>query len=187
MLSNIKFAAKTTFIILLMCGASTLLTFIQLTLFGIEHSNLLMMNPLTSGYLHLSVVHLVSNAIILFLALCSDTNKEFNAIKIFYVTIIIELIYLPVEIINLSQIAIGISGTGYFLVSRYFFSWKEKTGLGVCIIFLLTAVEINGMFPTSVPDDAAHLVHFIGIVLGYISFVSERKNSFKLLNVQKIN
>lgn len=164
-----------------MCGASTLLTFIELTLFGIQNSDLLMMNPLTSGYLHLSVVHLISNTIILFFALCSDTNKEYNAMKIFYVTIIIELIYLPLEIVYPSQIAIGISGTGYFLVSRYFFSWKEKTWLGVCIIFLLTAVEINGMFSTSVPDDSAHLVHIIGIVFGFISLAHERKKSFKLV------
>jgi len=181
MLSNLKFAAKTTFVILLMCAASTLLTFIQLTLFGIEYSDLLMMNPLTSGYLHLSVVHLVSNAIILFLALCSDINKEYNALKIFYVTIIIEMIYLPVEIINLSQIAIGISGTGYFLVSRYFFNWKEKSWLGVCIVLLLTMVEFNGMFSTSSPDDSAHIVHLIGIVLGFISLAHERKKSFKLV------
>ena len=181
MLGNLKFAAKTTFIILLMCATSTLLTFIQLTLFGIEYSDLLMMNPLTSGYLHLSVVHLASNAIILFIALCSDINKEYNALKIFYITIIIEIVYLPIEIINSSQIAIGISGTGYFLVSRYFFNWKEKFLLGVCIVLLLMMVEFNGMFSTSGTDDSAHVVHLIGIVFGFISLAQERKKSFKLL------
>lgn len=178
--SNLKFAAKTTAITLLVCGISTLLAFIELGVFGIDYSNLLTMNPLTSGYLHLGIVHLVSNTIILFLALCSDINRGYNALRIFYVTVLIELVYLPAEIAGISEIAIGISGTCYFLVSRYFLTWKEKSWMGICIVFLIAGTELDEMFSISSPDDSAHMVHIIGIMFAYFSLVLERKRFFKL-------
>jgi hypothetical protein len=187
MLDNIKFAAKTTTITLLACGASTVITFIQLVIFGTENSNLLMMNPLTSGYLHLGMAHLFSNAVILFLSLCSDVNREYNALKIFYITVLIELVYLPAEIAGVSEIAIGISGTGYFLLSRYLFSWKEKSHIGIGIALLLALIEFNGLFSKSVTEDSAHWVHLLGIAFGYFSIrpLGEKLTSFKLAIPQK--
>lgn len=179
MRDNLKFAFKTIGIVILFCGASTLLTFIQLMIFGEDNSNLLMMNPLLSGYLHLSVPHFVSNMMLMFLALCSDVNQRYTALKIFYVTLIIEMIYLPIEVIELSQIAIGISGTCYFLISRFFFSWKQKAWLGASIAVALALIEFNGFF--SAPNDAAHGVHLIGILLGYLSLPRESKSVPKLL------
>lgn len=178
--SNLKFAVKTTAITILACGASTLLTFIGLGLFGIDYSDLLTMNPLTSGYLHLGIVHLISNTIILFLALCSDINKEYNAVRVFYITVLIELFYLPAEIAGISEIAIGMSGTCYFLVSRYFFTWKEKPWIGICIVFLIAGTEIEGMLSATSSDDSAHMVHIIGIMFAYFSLVLGSKRFFKL-------
>lgn len=173
--SNSKSAAKTTAITLLGCGASSLITFIQLGLFGLNYSDLLMMNPLTSGYLHIGLGHLASNMIVLFLALRLGINQGYNALKIFYITIGMELIYLPLEILEISQIAIGISGTCYFLVSRYFFSWQQKAWLGNSIILLLATIELNGIFSQSDSSDFAHIVHLIGIGFGYTSLILDRE------------
>ena len=179
MRDNLKFAFKTTGLTALACGAATVLTFIQLMIVGEDNSNLLMMNPLLSGYLHLSIPHFASNMLLVFLALCSDINQKYPTLKIFYVTLVIEMIYLPLEVLGLSQIAIGISGTCYFLISRFFFSWREKAWLGASVAVVLALVEFNGFF--SAPDDAAHGVHLLGILLGFLSLSKERKTSPKLL------
>ena len=179
MRDNLKFSLKTTGLTILACGAATVLTFIQIMIIGEDNSNLLMMNPLLSGYLHLSVPHFISNMLLIFLALCSDINQKYTLLKIFYVTLIIEMIYLPLEVLELSQIARGISGTCYFLISRFFFSWREKAWLGASIAVVLALIEFNGFF--SAPDDAAHGVHLLGIFLGFISLPRERKSSPKLL------
>jgi hypothetical protein len=185
--SNLKFAAKTTAITLLACGASTLLIFIELGIFGVDYSDLLTMNPLTSGYLHLGIVHLVSNAIILFLALCSDINRNYNALRIFYVTVLIELVYLPAELAGISEIAIGMSGTCYFLVSRYFLTWKEKPWMGICIVFLIVMTELNEMLSKSSTDNSAHMVHIIGVVFAYFSIhlTGEKLTQIKLTPTHK--
>lgn len=179
MIGNLKFSLKNTGITILGCGAATVLTFIQLMIFGEDASNILMMNPFLSGYLHLSILHFASNSVLIFFALCSDTNRKYDALKILGITVLMELIYLPLEILDISRIAIGISGTGYFLLSRFFFNWKEKAWLGASIAVALTLIEFSGFFAG--PEDAAHGMHILGIALGYISLLRERRYSLKLL------
>ncbi len=175
MRENLKFAFKTTGLTMLACGAATILTFIQLMIVGEDNSNFLMLNPILGGYLHLSVPHFASNMFLLFLALCSDINQKYTPKKIFYITLIIELIYLPFELLEISQIAIGISGTCYFLISRFFFSWREKAWLGASIAVVLALIEFSGFF--SAPGDAAHGVHLLGILLGFLSLPRESRSS----------
>jgi hypothetical protein len=117
--------------------------------------------------------------ILIFLALCSRVNQGYGVLKIYAITFLMELIYLPLEIAEVSRIAIGISGTCYFLISRFFFSWKEKAWLGACIVIALASVEFWGFFYAA--DDAAHGVHIMGIIFGYFSIRREMRHSFKLV------
>ena len=143
---------------------------------------LILMNPFTKGYLHLSLDHFVTNFIILFLALLSPINSFYDFKKIFKVTLVIYSIYLPVEFLGLSQTAIGLSGTGYFLLSRYFFSWKERSQLGVFIIGILALLELGASINGST-DKTAHLVHIIGICLGYLSLRYAHKKGLEKLGL----
>lgn len=175
-MSNVSLSAKTTGITILFCGASTVFIFLQVVVFGINSSNLIMMNPLLSGYLHLSMQHFLLNMGILLLALIPEVNRYYSPLKIFYITTIISLLYLPIEALGLTEVAIGISGTCYFLISRYLLSLENKARLGMLGIVLLASIETWGL--SGSPDGAAHGVHLIGMFLGFISL---KYNRIKIL------
>ena len=172
-MSSASLSAKTTGITILLCGAATFFIFIQVVIFGSNSSNLIMMNPLLSGYLHLSMSHFLLNMGILLVALLPNINKNYSPLKIFYITTIISLLYLPIEALGLTQVAIGISGTCYFLISRCLLGLKERRALGVLGIGLLAFIEIGGFFGS--PSGAAHGVHLIGMALGFISLKYDRR------------
>ena len=175
-MSNVPLSAKTTGMTILFCGAATVFIFLQVVIFGINSSDLIMMNPFLSGYLHLSMEHFLLNMVILLLALIPEVNRYYSPLKIFYITTIISLLYLPIEALGFTEVAIGISGTCYFLISRYLLSLENKAWLGVPGIVLLACIETWGL--SGSPDGAAHGVHLIGMFLG---FVSLRYNHVKIL------
>lgn len=173
-MSSTSLSVKTTGMTILFCGAATFFIFIQVVIFGPKSSNLIMMNPLLSGYLHLSMTHFLLNMAILLVALLPEINRYYSPLKLFYITTIISLLYLPIEALGLTQVAIGISGTCYFLISRYLLSLKEKSSLGMLGIALLACIEISGFFGS--PDGAAHGVHLIGMALGFVSLKYNHRN-----------
>lgn len=172
--NRIKEIAKTLGITVSMCIGATALMLI------FNGSQWVVMNPFIKGYLHLGIEHFSTNFFILFLVLLSPVNQSYDFRKIYKITLIISLIYLPLEILGLSETALGLSGTCYFLLSRYFFSWKERSRLGVFIISILALLELGASVNTSI-DKTAHLVHVIGIILGYISLRSAHKKSLEKL------
>lgn len=174
---NVFSSAKTTGVTILFCGAATAFIFIQIVIFGIKSSDFIMMNPFLSGYLHLSMEHFLLNMGILLLALLPEVNRYYSPLKIFYITTIISLLYLPIEVLGFTEVAIGTSGTCYFLISRYLLSLENKAWLGVSGIVLLACIETWEL--TGYPDGAAHGVHLIGMFLGFVSF---RYNHVKILN-----
>ena len=177
--NKIKRIAKTLGITASICVVATVM-WVIFDRFNV--APLILMNPLTKGYLHLSMSHFLTNLLIIFLALLSPVNSSYGFKKIYRVTFIISLIYLPVELLGLSQTAIGLSGTGYFLISRYFFSWREKSQLGVFIISILALLELGASVNTSA-DKTAHFVHIIGIALGYISLRYAHKKGLEKLGL----
>jgi hypothetical protein len=174
MKSSVKEVARTIGITVAICMAATIL----MVIFG--GGRLVIANPFIKGYLHLGLEHFATNIIILSLTLLSPVNRSYDFKKIYIVTVVISLIYLPFELLGLSQTALGLSGTCYFLLSRYFFSWRERSRLGMLIISVLALLELGASVNTSI-DKTAHFVHVLGIVLGYLSLKYAHKKSLEKL------
>lgn len=174
MKNNLIKSAKTTCIVTLFCIASFVVFGLQIAIFGEPFSNLLMMNPIISGFLHVGLSHFCGNIIALFLVLLASINSSYDIKKIFWVTFVISILYLPFPIIGLTPAAVGISGTCMFLMTRYFFTWKKYPKIGMAIILLIGISELVNILDVS--DGTAHGVHLIGLVLGYISLSTENIN-----------
>lgn len=166
MKENIKASARTTAFAILLSVAAFIIFAIELWIFPGLDSNTVSMNPFISGFMHGSLSHIGLNAFVLFFVLLSPVNSGYDIKKIAIVTTIISLIYLPVSVLGITKAAIGLSGTCYFLLSRYFFSWKRYKVLGCAIILFLAFAEGLAL-PKG--DGEAHGVHLIGILLGFIT------------------
>lgn len=174
MKNRIKDIAKTLGIIFVMCLVSEIVWIFS------ERSPFIEMNPFLKGYIHIGFEHFLTNMFILFLALLSPVNATYDFKRIYWITLTISLIYFPAELFGFSETALGLSGTCYFLLSRYFFSWKERSRLGVFIIAILALLEIGAAINTP-EDKTAHLVHVLGIALGYLSIKYTHKKSLEKL------
>lgn len=174
MKSTIRDIAKTLGVVFVMCAISELAWVIS------ERNPLIEMNPFIKGYIHIGADHFLTNVAILFLALLSPVNKSYDFKKIYRITLIISLIYFPAELFGFSETALGLSGTCYFLLSRYFFSWKQRSQLGAFIIGILALLELGASINTP-SDKTAHFVHVLGIALGYLSIRYSHKKSLEKL------
>jgi hypothetical protein len=162
---NIISAYKTTLLSILGCLISFIFLGIELAIFGENSSNLCMMNPLISGFLHNGISHFTLNILLLFLMLIPDINVNYGIKKIIVLSMIISIIYLPISLLNITRPAIGLSGTIYFLIVRWLLNWeKKKAGIAFLGIFILG--EILCMKDA---DNVAHGVHLIGVALGFLS------------------
>jgi len=175
MKNNLIKSAKTTGIVTLFCIASFVVFGLQIAIFGESFSNLLMMNPIISGFLHVGLSHFGCNIIVLFLILLAPINSSYDIKKIFWVTFVISILYLPFPIMGITPAAVGISGTCMFLMTRYFFTWKKYPKIGMAIILLIGISELANILDVS--DGTAHGVHVLGIILGYLSLNSGIFNS----------
>jgi hypothetical protein len=166
MKENIKASARTTAFAILLSVAAFIIFAIELAIFPGLDSNTVSMNPFISGFMHATISHIGLNSFVLFFVLLSPVNSGYDIKKIVIVTTIISLIYLPVSVLGITKAAVGLSGTCYFLLSRYFFSWKRYRIIGYAIILFLAFAEGLAL-PTG--DGEAHGVHLIGIALGFIT------------------
>lgn len=135
------------------------------TLFYFTESKLLIKLPITSGYLHSGGYHYLSNIVFIFLFLIPEINSGYRkSTKIFLVTSLIYLLYFPLPLLGIIQFAIGMSGTCFFLISRFFFSLNR---IGKFIVAYLIISEVySSLFEI---DSISHTVHIIGISLGIFS------------------
>ena len=163
---NIK-ALKTTGLVTLACLAAFIIHGLQMLVLGDNAGNLSMSNPFISGFLHSNLNHFFTNIIILFLLLLPGINRDFDFNKILWVTTILSFLYLPITILGITQPAIGISGTWFFLSSRWFLSWNKNPTIGKTIFWILLAAESYSLLLPS--DGVAHIMHIFGSILGYIS------------------
>ena len=167
MKDNMKFSLKITGQVTLLCLAAFLVFGIQIAVVGSGKEQMLMMNPFISGFLHAGVTHFLLNIVLIFLAMLAPINRSYNIEKIFWITTLLSILYLPVPLSGATLPAIGISGTCYFFLARYFFTWKNRHKLGVSIILLFAFAELVAI--PHLEDNTAHGVHLMGIPLGYLS------------------
>ena len=67
MKSNLKRSAKTTGFVILFCILFSIIFNIQISIFGDNFSDIITMNPLISGFLHINLSHFGGNILVLFL------------------------------------------------------------------------------------------------------------------------
>lgn len=171
-LKRIKHSVKITIQVL---GLS-LITFVLLAffiaIFGESLGSMLVCkNPFTSGFVHFEIEHLFYNLLLIFLFTFPKQNTHYDIQKLFWITFIISFIYLPICLLGLTHYSIGISGTCYFLITRYAFS-NSGSSIKQILSFSLFGLTLLGEYirmKNTTNDDVAHGIHFIGVFLGVIS------------------
>ena len=168
---QIKFSIVTTFQVILMClSASFIFIVIDITLEN-PYSYIFAINPFTSGLIHSNFDHLIWNIFSIFICLNIKCNRFYTFEKIFRITSLIAILYLPIILIDYEFAAIGISGTCYFLLIRGLISIKK---LRYLTYFIAASIIISEFIELGDNDRIAHAVHLIGSILGLMSLYPGR-------------
>jgi hypothetical protein len=179
---SLKKPALTTLFIFLAWAATFILSVIAKLIFGEASDSIMNYNPIINGFIHGDPSHLATNIGLIFVFLIPEINQRFNFPKIFFITLIISVIYLPISVL-IGMPAVGISGTLYFMLSR---ACLNKRNILLYIFFaIMISPEIINILNTS--DGSAHVVHIIGSVLGFISLHLKNTNLNKYKLVQMIS
>ncbi|MFM7710278.1 MAG: hypothetical protein ACKO5C_05125 [Ferruginibacter sp.] len=158
-------ASRTLLFSMLLCLASFILFGLLLAVFGERFVNYLIMIPFLSGYLHTNLTHFGLNMLLLFGLLHAASNESYTYKDLFRITFLISLLYLPVAIFGITDPAVGISGTVYFLMARYFLSMNNKqTG-----ILWLSGILLLELFSHTPESRVAYGVHYLGVLVGALS------------------
>jgi membrane associated rhomboid family serine protease len=166
MLNRIKFSVKVTLQVLLVSLGAFFVFAIFLAIFGENAQRIVFLNPLINGFMHSGFEHILYNLLLIFLFLLADINRPYDINKIFWVTFLLSCTYLPIALLNITEPAIGVSGTCYFLMSRFFFTREKYKAFNYIIFGILIVAEISTIANN---DGIAHGVHLIGAVIGLIS------------------
>jgi membrane associated rhomboid family serine protease len=166
MKDQIRFSIVTTSQVTLMCLVSIVLYLATDVILSGDYSYYIAINPFTSGLLHANFNHLLSNIFIIFITLNMRCNRFYTVEKIFWVTSLIAILYLPIIIIEPEFSAIGISGTCYFLLMRGLGSTRK---VKILAYFLIAVILTSEFLKLGNNDRIAHAVHIIGSILGLIS------------------
>jgi hypothetical protein len=137
-----------------------------IALFGSQSVNFWLMVPFISGYLHTGIDHFAFNMLVVFLCMLSETNRDMDYKKIYWVTLFISILYLPIALLGITAPAIGISGTCYFMMTRYFLRWRRKHWGTFLLLFLLICERLS----TTTDQAIAYWVHYIGVILGVFTY-----------------
>ena len=171
MLSKLKNSAKITTQVAILSIIAFVVFIISIGLFGDVGEFLIGSNPFFSGFIHSDISHILFNLLLIFIFTIPTQNSSYDIRKIYWITFIISCSYLPISLLGITEYAVGVSGTCYFLASRFLLSNKGhiiKRILSFSIFgFLLLGEYINMTDPVS--DGVAHGVHFLGVILGLIS------------------
>lgn len=171
---------KTTFNLLLAIGISTLISMIFIQVWGDSSLNWLMYNPLTKGFLHVSIEHFAYNVLIIFFLLLFPINRQYDFKKLFLVTLILSSFGIFFDLL-FNEPAVGISGTLCFLLARVCLS--PRKWWGYLLFFLIIYPEIFHIMDTS--DDLSQHNHLIGFLFGILSMRSKPKYFLKILGPTK--
>jgi hypothetical protein len=85
-------------------------------------------------------------------------------------------LYLPVALFGITDPAVGISGTVYFLMTRYFLSMDNKR-LGGLLLSGIILLELMSNTPES---RIAYGVHYLGVLMGALSLKKASYWGFQL-------
>ena len=174
-LAHVIQAFRKTFIMAMLCIVSFLIYTLLLAIF--EHTvfaSSLMLIPFISGFIHSGLEHFLINLGLFGAAMLCTINRDYTMRYLYWLTVLISFLYLPIAVLGFSLPAIGISGLCYFLIVRVLLTWKVKYNIGTLLFWMLTISEIYGLM--ILKDDIAHGVHLIGIGLGVYSI---KKVSFQ--------
>ena len=133
------------------------------------------MIPFINGFLHGGLEHFFLNMVFFSLLLIPEINR-YNWIQLYFITVIISFLYLPLFFLGL-PLSIGLSGLIYFLGGRFFLSRLKfrKTGIAFFVIFaVLESVYIMN------PDGISHGVHLIGLILSLITISSPKTIRYRI-------
>ncbi len=133
------------------------------------------MIPFINGFLHGGLEHFFLNMVFFSLLLIPEINK-YNLTQLYFITVIISSIYLPLFFLGL-PLSIGLSGLIYFLAGRFFLSRSKfkKTGISFFVIFtVLESVYIMN------PDGISHGVHLIGLILSLLTIYSPKTIRYRI-------
>ena len=179
---SLKKPALNVLFIFLAWVATFILSVIAKLIFGEASDSIMKYNPIINGFIHGDPSHLATNLGLIFVFLIPEINQRFNFPKIFLITLIISVIYLPISFL-FGIPAVGISGTLHFMLSRV---CLNKFNIPLYIFFaIIIFPEIINIFNTS--DETAHSVHIIGSVLGFISLHLKNTDLNKYKLVQMIS
>lgn len=170
MLHKIRNSGKLTLQVFGLSAISFLALAVFLAIFGEAGEMFIIINPVTSGFIHAGFEHLFYNLLLIFIFTLPELNSKYDINKLFWITFILSCAYLPISLLEYTRYSVGISGTCFFLMSRFFFSKDGPILLRILKIsvFSLTILgEILGM--NKAEDGIAHGVHLLGVLLGIIT------------------
>jgi membrane associated rhomboid family serine protease len=166
-----KNAIKTILLISAACAIAVIFSAILSEIIGSRNS---MLNPIFSGLLHASFPHFFTNIFFIFIFLLPDVNRDYDFKKIYWITFLLSIFYLPISVLEITLPAIGISGTWFFLMGRFFFSWKNKYNWGLWIAGFIVMAELSAQI-NNPEDKIAHIAHLMGMAFGYFSLSKENE------------
>jgi hypothetical protein len=161
----------------LLCLAVNCLFFISSMLFGELGFQALTTLPATSPFIHASMTHFVENVIMLLVLMLPQVNSHFTIKELVLLAIGLALLYLPFVLLGFSVSVIGLSGLGYFLLTRFILAntFFRKTLLVLFTLLLLGELTLLGS-----ADDVAHGFHLFAVLSGGIVFKLKKKSNAEL-------
>ncbi len=172
-------AAKVSATIALICAISSFAYLVALVMNLGGFTSILFYNPFISAFVHSDMTHYIMNILMLFLCLIPSINRLYTYKKVLYTAIILNTLYFPLVIFQVTLPIIGLSMFTYFLMGRIAVTRKKHKWLFLAIFFLILIGEISQI---KTETTIAHLSHVIGALVGIISIkFSSKKHSEKFL------
>jgi hypothetical protein len=112
----------------------------------------------------------------LFILILPPINRLYSTRQLILVAIAISVIYLPFVLFNISDPVVGLSGLGYFLLTRFVFSNHVYSRF---FIVFFSLVIIGEFFVIGSADDVAHGFHLFAAACGFVS----QSNKFIQINI----
>jgi hypothetical protein len=140
--------------------------FIISAIIGHSAFHFLTILPLSSPVIHSSFSHFFQNFLMLFFFLLPTVNIAYNANYLLKIAFLLSLLYLPFVLLGFSDPVIGLSGLGYFLMSRFVLSNQSFRKLVIAFFVLIIIGELSLLGSS---DDIAHGFHLFSAGCGVLT------------------
>lgn len=167
-LIHLKLQLRKIGVLSLLCIVVNCLFFISSLLLGELGFQAITTLPVTSPFIHASITHFVENVLMLLVLMLAQVNSHFTVKELVSLSIGLALLYLPFVLLGFSVSVIGLSGLGYFLLTRFILAntFFRKTLLVLFALLILGELTLLGS-----PDDIAHGFHLFAVVCGSVNFL----------------